>query len=59
MTDRKKRAVGFGISAALFALVAGVFGFTEVNPDWLGNVLAIVAAVAGVVGITIVVPDKD
>lgn len=59
MTARKKKAVGFGISAGLFALAAGIFGFTEVTPDWVNSVMAIVAAVAGVIGVGIVVPDTD
>lgn len=58
MTARKKKAVGFGVSAGLFALMAGIFGFTEVTPDWVGNVLSLVAGVSAVFGLTVVVPEE-
>jgi len=58
MTSRKKKAVGFGVTAALFALFAGIFGFTDADPSWLGNLVAIVAAVAGAVGLSIVIPEE-
>ncbi len=58
MTTRKRKAVGFGLTAAMFALFAGVFGFMDADPAWLSNLTAIVAAIAGVVGITIMVPEE-
>lgn len=58
MTARKKKAVGFGISAGLFALMAGIFGFTDVTPDWVNNVMAVVAAVSAALGLTVEIPEE-
>jgi hypothetical protein len=60
MDPRKKKGVGFIVTAALFAVAGGVFIGTSATPDWLNIVFAGVSALAGVFGLVIIVPDtKD
>ena len=60
MTPRKKKGIGFLVSAGLFALVGGIFVGVEVTPDWVTTVLGIVSAIATALGLVIVIPDtKD
>jgi hypothetical protein len=60
MTPRKKKGIGFIVTAALFAVAGGVFVGTDVTPDWLNVVFAGISALAGVFGLVIIVPDtKD
>ena len=53
MTARRITAWGFGISGALSILVGVVFFVTEVTPDWLPLILAVVGAIAPLLGIKI------
>jgi hypothetical protein len=60
MTPRKKKGVGFIVTAALFALAGGVFIGTEITPAWLNVLMAGASALAGVFGLVIIVPEtKD
>jgi len=59
MTTRKKKGVGFAVSAAGFALCAAVFIGWDVTPEWVASVMNIVAVVAGALGFTFVYPDVD
>lgn len=60
MDPRKKKGIGFIVTAALFATAGGVFIGTSATPDWLNVVFAGISALAGVFGLVIIVPDtKD
>lgn len=60
MDARKKKGIGFFVTAALFAIAGGVFVGMASTPDWLNTVLGIASAIATAVGLVIIVPDvKD
>lgn len=60
MTPRKKKGIGFIVTAALFAVAGGVFIGTAATPSWLDIVFAGVSALASVFGLVIIVPEtKD
>lgn len=60
MTPRKKKGIGFLVTAGLFALAGGIFVGMDATPDWLNTVMGIASAIATALGLVIVVPDtKD
>ena len=59
MTARKKKGIGFGISAVAFALASAVFIGWDVTPDWVNTALNLVAVIAGALGFSTVYPDTE
>ncbi len=57
LSQRKKVAIGFWVTGAVFIAVGGVVWNTQVNPNWLTIALPIVALVAEAIGIGITLPQ--
>jgi len=57
LSTRKKTAIGFWITGAIFIVVGGIIWNTSVNPNWLTIALPIVALVAEAVGVAITLPQ--
>lgn len=59
MTDRKKKGIGFLISAVAFGIAGSFLVFATQTPVWVAQALDIVAIVAAALGFVIVFPDKE
>lgn len=59
MTARKKKGIGFLITAGIFAIVGGVFIGTDVTPEWVGLLTQGIGLIAGLLGFKIVSPDTE
>ena len=54
----KRKAVGFILTAVVFALAGILVGLIGELPSWFGMIADAIAAVAGVFGIYFVAPGK-
>jgi len=59
MTDRKKKGIGFLITAGIFAIVGGVFIGTDATPEWTGMLIQGIGLIAGLFGFVVVYPDTE
>jgi hypothetical protein len=57
LSPRKKVALGFAITGAVFIAVGAIIWNTMVNPSWLTIGLPLVGLVAEAVGFTIILPQ--
>lgn len=53
LSERQKKGIGYGVTAALFGLASAVFLIFSVTPTWVPAVMGVVVAVAGVLGIVV------
>ena len=59
LSARKRKGIGFFITAGLF-VGGGVLMFaTETAPDWVSTVIAVGGMIFNALGFTIVFPDFD
>ena len=57
LSSRKKVAIGFWVTSALFAIIGGIVWNTTVNPTWLTVALPLVVVVADAIGLAVTVPQ--
>lgn len=57
--ENAKKAIGYGVSALLFAGAAAVTAFVPDAPSWLTGVLSSVAGIANFFGVRVVLPQKN
>ncbi len=57
MSARKKVALGFAITGAVFIAVGAITWNTTVNPTWLTIGLPLVSMIAEAIGFSIIIPQ--
>ena len=57
MSARKKVALGFAITGAVFSAVGAVIWNTSVNPNWLSVGLPLLSLVLEGIGFSIIIPQ--